>query len=516
MKNRSDGEVASADGTLIGWTRHGDGPPIVMVSSVMACRQRTPQPGLPLALAARFSVYTYDRRGTGDSDEGQSDYAVEREFEDLAAILELAGPGAVVYGFSSGATLALLAAAHGLPIARLVLNEPPLMPDPELSHREEARRRLVKDPADARRWFDEEVTGIPPEIRAQFPPPTPLDLANASAMLHELTFLPGTSPERFTDVRTPTLLIASDHTAPDLLRMTRELGQALPNAAVRVIPGQWHHLADEDVVAAIGAFVAGNDTQEPTKPKRSARMLPKDHVAAYPDVIEREAWQQQIDELRVREKAHTRAGDALAAERRRLPMVKVPADATVVGPSGEVPILDVFEGRRMLLAYFHMWHDGLPWAQQCEGCTFSASQMQRPEYLHARDITLAVFCEGDYAESSPYAQFLDYVTPWYSARSSTSLTAGREFGFHACYVRDDHGQVYETYWTTDRGAEAGLWSYGLMDMTVFGRQERWEDSPPGWPRLPDGQHQWRIDGRPIAQWPFTNEPAEAGAQSHCH
>jgi predicted dithiol-disulfide oxidoreductase (DUF899 family) len=235
------------------------------------------------------------------------------------------------------------------------------------------------------------------------------------------------------------------------------------------------------------------------------KRLPTEPVpaTALPPVVERERWQRELDDLLVLEKAHTRQGDALAARRRRLPMVEVPADATVIGDNGPVPILAVFEGRRMLIAYYHMWHDGQPWSGQCVGCTFCASQIQRPEYLHSRDITLAVFAEGSYAESRPYADLLDYRTPWYSAKDSDALVAGRGFGFYACYVRDDDDRVFETYWTTDRGTERALWSYALMDLTVFGRQETWEDSPSGWPQLPAGQHPWRVDGRPTAQWPYT-------------
>jgi predicted dithiol-disulfide oxidoreductase (DUF899 family) len=249
----------------------------------------------------------------------------------------------------------------------------------------------------------------------------------------------------------------------------------------------------------------------------SGRHLPAEpvHVASLPPVVDRSTWQSEVDALLVREKAHTRQGDALAAARRNLPMVAVAREATVDGPQGATPIADVFEGRRMLVAYFHMWHDGLPWPQQCEGCTFCASQIQRPEYLHARDITLAIFCEGRYAESRPYADFLGYETPWYSARDSAALVCGRHFGFYACYVRDDDGNVYETYWTTDRGTESALWSYALMDMTVFGRQEAFETSPPGWPRLPRDQHQWRVDGRPTAQWARTDDVAPVHAP-HAH
>src|SRR5258707_6458012 len=122
--------------------------------------------------------------------------------------------------------------------------------------------------------------------------------------------------------------------------------------------------------------------------------------AALPQVASPDQWQAARDRLTVKEKAHTRAGDALAAERRRLPMIEIPASVTVVGAKGEVPFLDVFEGRRMLVGYFHMWHDGEPWAGQCIGCTYFASQVQGPlHHLHARDVTLAYLCEGSYAES---------------------------------------------------------------------------------------------------------------------
>lgn len=229
------------------------------------------------------------------------------------------------------------------------------------------------------------------------------------------------------------------------------------------------------------------------------------HPDTTPVIVDRPTWQRARDELLAREKAHTREGDAIAAARRRLPMTQIPDDTTVDGPAGPVPFLDVFEGRRMLVAYFHMWHDGQPWEGQCEGCTFSASHLQQLAYLHERDVTVAVLSQGTYAESKPYADFLGYTAPWWSARDSVALTAGRGFGFIGCYLRTDE-QAYETYWSTDRGTEAMDTSYHLLDLTVFGRQEGWEDSPEGWPRLPAGQHQWRALGRPTAQWAVTDEP----------
>ena len=255
MTHGGSGSLESNDGTRIGWTRVGSGPPLVMVAGVMASRERAQQPELPAALAEHFTVFTYDRRGTGES-VTRVPYAPEREFEDLHEVLRLAGDGASVYGFSSGATLALLAAGHGVPIARLLLLEPPLVPDPDTSARAEAERRLRLDRADARRWFDVDVTGIPAEIRARFPSPTEADLDNAPAMLHELTFLPGTSVGQFSELRTPTLLMVSDRTAPVLLDAARQLGEAIPGAVLRELPGGWHGVADGLVVTTIRDHLA--------------------------------------------------------------------------------------------------------------------------------------------------------------------------------------------------------------------------------------------------------------------
>ena len=238
-------------------------------------------------------------------------------------------------------------------------------------------------------------------------------------------------------------------------------------------------------------------------------------VEASPAVVDRRSWATAVERLRVREKANLRESDALAAARRRLPMTAVPSDAEVVGPDGPVPFLAAFEGRRQLIGYFHMWHDGSSWDQQCEGCTFFTSQVQRPEYLHSRDVTLAVFCEGTYEESRPYADFVQNRLPWWSARGAEQLVDGRSFGFLACFLRQGD-DVYETWWTTGRGTEAMGWSYDLLDRTVYGRQENWEDSPTGWPQ-PFGVEasQFRTAGRPTIQWSVTDEPVEDGAP-RCH
>ena len=244
-----------------------------------------------------------------------------------------------------------------------------------------------------------------------------------------------------------------------------------------------------------------------------------------PAAVDRATFQAELDALRVREKAHTREGDAIASARRRLPMVEMDPSIPLTGPHGPLTLLEAFEGRRQLIAYYFMWWAGHPAAEQCEGCTWVTTQVGDLSYLHSRDITYAVFCQGrnvasdqppalPYDESARYRDFMGWDMPWYSAHASLdALLAGRQIGlFHlVCYLRDGD-RVFETYWTNRRGAEAMDYSYALMDLTVYGRQEPWEDSPPGWPqqcsntRSSGGPPVWPPvpewpGGRPIAQWP---------------
>jgi predicted dithiol-disulfide oxidoreductase (DUF899 family) len=238
-------------------------------------------------------------------------------------------------------------------------------------------------------------------------------------------------------------------------------------------------------------------TDQPTEPRRSAI-----REAARPPVADRAAFQTELDRLRVREKAHTHEGDAIAAARRRLPMVDVDPQTPLIGAEGPVPLIDIFGGRSQLIAYFHMWHTGRPAAEQCEGCTFSTSQIVELSYLSSRDVSYAIFSQGPYEQSSRYRDFMGYVAPWYSVPQDSvdRLIAGRYFGILVCYLRDGD-RVYETYWTTGRGNEVMAPSYGLLDLTVYGRQELWEDSPEGWPqRWSSDGGQFRMDGRPTAQW----------------
>jgi predicted dithiol-disulfide oxidoreductase (DUF899 family) len=222
---------------------------------------------------------------------------------------------------------------------------------------------------------------------------------------------------------------------------------------------------------------------------------------ALPRIVDRKTWQAEVDALLVMEKAHTRGGDAIAAARRRLPMVEVDAGIKLVGPNGPVTLLETFDGRQQLVAYYHMFFPGEPAPEQCEGCTFFNGQVRELSYLHARGVTYATFCWGPYDESVRYRDFMGWDVPWYSlADSADVLRAGRPFNrfFLACYLRVDD-RVFETNWARGRGIEIMNPTLGLLDKTVYGRQEEWEDSPAGWPKT-DILSTYRSNGRPTAQW----------------
>ena len=235
-----------------------------------------------------------------------------------------------------------------------------------------------------------------------------------------------------------------------------------------------------------------------------------------PPVADRAAWQAARDELLVREKAHTREGDAIAAARRRLPMVEFDGTVEVVGPDGPVPFLDLFQGRDELVVYKHMWHDGAPHQGQCEGCTIAVWQMKDAVYLNARGVSFAIVTTGRWAEVAPFVEFMGYTQPWYSVRGLAEPVGG-DMGVLASFLRDGD-RVFLTYSTTGRGNEAYIGSFALLDMTPYGRGEAWQDNPEGWPEGAgpcwywrsdaDGNATWGGTGRPVPQWTRPGATAE--------
>lgn len=234
-----------------------------------------------------------------------------------------------------------------------------------------------------------------------------------------------------------------------------------------------------------------------------------------PPVVDLATWQAARDELLVREKAHTREGDAIAAARRRLPMVEFDGTVEVVGPDGPVPFLDLFQGRDELVVYKHMWYDGAPHQGQCEGCTTAAWHLKDAVYLNARGVSFAILTTGRWEEVAAYVEFMGYTQPWYSVRD-VEAPVGDGMGSITCFLRDSD-RAFLTYSTTGRGNEPVNGSLGLLDMTPYGRREGWEDNPEGRPEAPQvgspvGGHgspicwYWRSDAGGVATWGPTSRP----------
>lgn len=225
-------------------------------------------------------------------------------------------------------------------------------------------------------------------------------------------------------------------------------------------------------------------------------------------IVSRKQWEHARAELLEREKAHTRAGDALAAARRRLPMTPM-EPLTVVGADGPVSLHEVFQTRCQLIVYHFMWKPGGMHHQQCEGCTHTQAAMNAAvcAYLAARDVSYAVFSNGAWDEIAAYRDFMGWTTPWYSTAESPGVLATRDGGDLRCYLRDGD-QVFQTYETKWRGVETMMPTLHMLDLMPYGRQEIWEDSPDGWPQDRTGSW-WRRDGRPVAQWTRTQLSAES-------
>src|ERR687887_176380 len=212
-----------------------------------------------------------------------------------------------------------------------------------------------------------------------------------------------------------------------------------------------------------------------------------------PPVVSPQKWQTALDTLRVKEKNATHAGDALAAERRRLPRVHIEKDYVFDGPAGRATLLDFFEGRRQLLLYHFMF--GPNQDAGCDGCSMFVDQIGHLAHLHARDTSFALVSRAPIAKVEAYRKGMAWTIPWYSSFESDFnvdfgvgpetpqegvYQDGESFGL-SVFIRDEDS-VFRTYFTTHRGVEAlgSVWT--LLDLTPLGRQEEWEDSPAGYPQ----------------------------------
>ncbi|MGB2711523.1 MAG: DUF899 domain-containing protein [Conexibacter sp.] len=213
-----------------------------------------------------------------------------------------------------------------------------------------------------------------------------------------------------------------------------------------------------------------------------------------PLIVDRDTWRRSHEQLLAREKAATRARDALAAERRRQPMTEFSSDYAFEGPEGVVTLRDLFEDRRQLILY-HFWFppDGDP----CTGCSMFADQVSELAHLNARDTTLAFVSRASQPQIERYKRRMGWAIPWYTTIGEAFQQASGTTEYFALqvFLRDDDGDhVFLAYETRGRGVEAlgSVWTF--LDLTPLGRQEEWEDTPPGRPQEPPYRW-WRLHDR---------------------
>jgi predicted dithiol-disulfide oxidoreductase (DUF899 family) len=207
-------------------------------------------------------------------------------------------------------------------------------------------------------------------------------------------------------------------------------------------------------------------------------------TTALPPVVDAGTWQRQLDALRIREKAATRELDAIAAQRRRLPMVEMP-DYVLEGEDGPVRLVDVFGPATQLIVYNHMWSPGEQW--QCGGCTGFTSQFTRLEALGNYDARFVVVTQGEIDEALAYKRRVGNAMTWYSTANSpfgADVDAPPGGGFAVNVFLRDGDTVYRTWHTNGRGTEQLSHTFALIDLLPYGRQEVWQDSPEGWPQGP--------------------------------
>ena len=207
-------------------------------------------------------------------------------------------------------------------------------------------------------------------------------------------------------------------------------------------------------------------------------------MSAKPPIVDQATWRAALNELRIREKAATRELDAIAAQRRRLPMVHMP-DYTLIGEKGPVRLPEVFEGRSQLIVYNHMWSDGAEW--QCGGCTSFTSQFTRLAFLDNYDAKFVIVTNGPIEEALAYKAMVGNKMDWYSSSESSfaaDVDAPAGGGFAVNVFLRDGDTVYRTWHTNGRGVEQLTHTFALIDTLPWGRQEEWQDSPDGWPMRP--------------------------------
>ena len=205
-------------------------------------------------------------------------------------------------------------------------------------------------------------------------------------------------------------------------------------------------------------------------------------------------WEAAREALLVKEKELTRARDALAAERRRMPWLAVEKDYRFEGPGGPVSLADLFDGRRQLIVYRFFFEPGVArWPESgCPGCSFMADQVSNLAHLNARDTTFVLASRAPQADIRRYAERMGWSDiPWYTITDEWDADHGvDEWHGTNAFLRDGD-RIFRTYFIHDRGDEAMGTTWSYLDLTALGRQEEWEDSPDGYPQTPPYEW-WRL------------------------
>jgi predicted dithiol-disulfide oxidoreductase (DUF899 family) len=214
-----------------------------------------------------------------------------------------------------------------------------------------------------------------------------------------------------------------------------------------------------------------------------------------PPVVSQDEWEAALEALLVKEKELTRARDAVAAERRRMPMVRVGHDYRFVGPAGEVGLPELFDGRRQLVVYRFFFEPGVgDWPRSgCSGCSFFTDHVPNLAHVNARDTTFALVSPADQDKIAAFRERMGWDVPWYTLvgdEFDKDFGVSEYFGLNV-FLRNDAGELFRTYFVNGRGAEPFTPTWSILDITPFGRQEEWEDTPAGRPQTPPYQW-WRL------------------------
>jgi predicted dithiol-disulfide oxidoreductase (DUF899 family) len=221
--------------------------------------------------------------------------------------------------------------------------------------------------------------------------------------------------------------------------------------------------------------------------------LKEGHPMNTPPIVSPQEWEVARQELLVKEKELTRAHDAMAAQRRRMPWMAVEKAYRFEGPNGPASLADLFEGRRQLIVYRFFYEpdvttypegDGAYPERGCVGCSFVADQVAHLAHLNARDTTLAFVSRAPQAEIQGLKERMGWDIPWYTITDDFDTDFGvREWHGTNAFIREGD-RIFRTYFVNNRGDEhmGSTWSY--LDITALGRQEEWEDSPEGYPQTP--------------------------------